>query len=56
MSREEFETKWLTVGTESKTDGSETNEKDRNGLPIRAKQGQKGMGAYPAQHLARFYY
>lgn len=44
MSREEFETKWLTVGTESKTDGSETNEKDRNGLPIRAKQGQKGIG------------
>lgn len=44
MSREEFETKWLTVGTESKTDGSETNVKDRNGLALRPKQGQKGIG------------
>lgn len=44
MSRDEFETKWLTVGTESKTDGTETSEEDRNGLPIRPKQGQKGIG------------
>ncbi|MGI2095897.1 ATP-binding protein [Shewanella glacialipiscicola] len=44
MSRQEFEEKWLTVGTESKTDGLEIKETDRNGLNHRAKQGQKGIG------------
>ena len=44
MNRQEFETKWLTVGTESKTNGFEIPEKDRNGLPPRPKQGQKGIG------------
>ena len=44
MSRQEFESKWLTVGTESKTNGFEIPEKDRNGLSLRPKQGQKGIG------------
>ena len=44
MNRREFEEKWLVVGTESKADGSEVNEEDRNGLPIRPRQGQKGIG------------
>ncbi|PSU31838.1 ATP-binding protein [Photobacterium lutimaris] len=44
MSRQEFEEKWLTVGTESKTDGFEIKQADRNGLKHRAKQGQKGIG------------
>ncbi|QXP33057.1 ATP-binding protein [Shewanella algae] len=44
MSRREFEEKWLTVGTESKTDGFEITKADRNGLKHRAKQGQKGIG------------
>lgn len=44
MSREEFETKWLTVGTESKTNKSVTPIEDRNGLNIRPKHGQKGIG------------
>ena len=44
MSRHEFETKWLTIGTESKTEGQEIPETDRNGLPKRPKQGQKGIG------------
>lgn len=44
MSRLEFEEKWLTVGTESKITGSPTTESDRNGLPVRPKQGQKGIG------------
>ncbi|MBD1573044.1 histidine kinase [Vibrio sp. S17_S38] len=44
MSRQEFETKWLTVGTESKTNGFEIPLEDRNGLDQRPKQGQKGIG------------
>lgn len=44
MSREEFENKWLTIGTESKTSGFEIDSDDRNGLNYRSKQGQKGIG------------
>lgn len=44
MSREEFESKWLTIGTESKTSGFEVAIEDTNGLDYRAKQGQKGIG------------
>lgn len=44
MNRQEFEEKWLVVGTESKADGSKTTEEDRNGLPVRPRQGQKGIG------------
>ena len=43
MSRQEFEDKWLTIGTESKTSGFEINDIDRDGLNYRAKQGQKGI-------------
>ncbi|AMH20043.1 histidine kinase [Hafnia paralvei] len=44
MSRDEFESKWLVVGTESKTNGFNIPEDDRDGLPERPKQGQKGIG------------
>ncbi|MDE9562623.1 ATP-binding protein [Xenorhabdus bovienii] len=44
MNRNEFESKWLTVGTESKTNGFDVSKKDRNGLALRPKQGQKGIG------------
>ncbi|MFZ2632797.1 MAG: ATP-binding protein [Desulfosalsimonadaceae bacterium] len=44
MNRREFEEKWLVVGTESKADGSAVSEEDRNGLPNRPRQGQKGIG------------
>ncbi|WP_249553001.1 MULTISPECIES: ATP-binding protein [Shewanella] len=44
MNRAEFETKWLTVGTESKTNGFDIPEEDRDGLTLRPKQGQKGIG------------
>jgi signal transduction histidine kinase len=44
MSQDEFQAKWLTIGTESKTAGFETDEHDRDGLDYRAKQGQKGIG------------
>jgi C4-dicarboxylate-specific signal transduction histidine kinase len=44
MSRDEFESKWLTIGTESKTSGFEIDDGDRDGLDYRSKQGQKGIG------------
>lgn len=44
MNRNEFETKWLTVGTESKTNGFDVSLNDRGGLRKRPKQGQKGIG------------
>ncbi len=48
MSRDEFVDRWLTVGTESKLTGGEVRKEDRNGLPFRAKQGQKGIGRLSA--------
>jgi C4-dicarboxylate-specific signal transduction histidine kinase len=44
MSRDEFESKWLIIGTESKTSGFEIDDGDRDGLDYRPKQGQKGIG------------
>lgn len=44
MNRDEFESKWLIVGTESKTNGFSIPEIDRDGLLERPKQGQKGIG------------
>jgi len=44
MSKKEFIEKWLVVGTESKATDQQLFEEDRNNLPIRPKQGQKGIG------------
>ena len=44
MSRQEFMEKWLVVGTESKISDGEASREDRNGLPVRERQGQKGIG------------
>lgn len=44
MSREDFVSKWLVVGTESKAAGDLTPEAFRSGLPERPRQGQKGIG------------
>lgn len=51
MSREEFIDKWLVIGTESKASSSEVHEEDRNGLPYREKQGQKGIGRLSSGYL-----
>ncbi|AUH51281.1 histidine kinase [Chromobacterium sp. ATCC 53434] len=51
MSRDEFIDKWLVVGTESKANGSVVPEEDRNGLPPRPKQGQKGIGRLSSAFL-----
>ena len=44
MSREEFENRWLVVGTESRVTRQRTTLADRNGLKLRPRQGQKGIG------------
>jgi signal transduction histidine kinase len=51
MSRQEFITRWLVVGTESKLTSGETPIEDRVGLPIRPKQGQKGIGRLSCANL-----
>ena len=44
MNRKDIIEKWFVIGTESKSDGSEVPEEDRDGLPYRPRQGQKGIG------------
>ena len=51
MNREEFEKRWLVVGTESKAARHGTTLADRNGLKVRPRQGQKGIGRLSCANL-----
>ena len=51
MSREEFEKRWLVVGTESKAARHGITLADRNGLKLRPRQGQKGIGRLSCANL-----
>ncbi len=51
MDRQDFIDKWLVIGTESKTTLTEVPKKDRNSLPPRPKQGQKGIGRLSSAFL-----
>lgn len=51
MSYDEFVTRWLVVGTDSKFDTRTFCESDRNGLPPRIRQGQKGIGRLSSANL-----
>ena len=51
MSREEFVNRWLVVGTESKATSERTPTEDRNGLYLRPRQGQKGIGRLSCANL-----
>jgi len=51
MTLQEIKEKWLVVGTESKALNSTTLESNRNGLAIRPKQGQKGIGRLSCGYL-----
>lgn len=51
MNRAEFESRWLVVGTESKATSSVTPVSDRDGLPLRPRQGQKGIGRLSCANL-----
>ena len=51
MSRDEFERRWLVVGTESKVARQGATPADRNGLKPRPRQGQKGIGRLSCANL-----
>lgn len=51
MTHQDFIDKWLVVGTESKASGDVVRPDDRNGLPPRPKQGQKGIGRLSSAFL-----
>lgn len=51
MSYEEFIDRWLVIGTNSKFDEKTSDEKDRDGLEKRSKQGQKGIGRLSSANL-----
>lgn len=51
MSYDEFVNRWLVVGTDSKFDKSTSDKDDRDGLPKRTKQGQKGIGRLSSANL-----
>ncbi len=51
MSKDEFVDRWLVVGTESKATSESTPIADRNGLFLRPKQGQKGIGRLSCANL-----
>jgi len=51
MNRDEFEGRWLVVGTESKATSQLTPRSDRGGLYLRPRQGQKGIGRLSCANL-----
>lgn len=51
MSYDEFVNRWLVVGTDSKFDKNTSDKSDRDGLPKRTKQGQKGIGRLSSANL-----
>lgn len=51
MNRDEFVNRWLVVGTESKATADRTPIDDRNGLFLRTRQGQKGIGRLSCANL-----
>lgn len=51
MSTSEFIERWLVVGTESKAQNNAVPAADRNGLYLRPKQGQKGIGRLSSANL-----
>ncbi|MGO4410634.1 MULTISPECIES: ATP-binding protein [unclassified Brevundimonas] len=52
MNRDDFVSRWLVVGTQSKILADTTSPAERNGLPIRPRQGQKGIGRLSCANLA----
>ena len=51
MNRNDFLDRWLVVGTESKVTMERTPRGDRNGLRLRFRQGQKGIGRLSCANL-----
>ena len=51
MSADEFVDRWLMLGTEAKAGNDDVPAEDRNGLPQRPRQGQKGIGRLSVAYL-----
>ncbi|MCV3767151.1 ATP-binding protein [Rhizobium sp. TRM95796] len=51
MNVDELIDRWLVVGTESKLFGDGRSDEDRDGLELRTRQGQKGIGRLSSAHL-----
>lgn len=51
MNRDEFVDRWLVVGTETKATSAVAPIQDRLGLPVRTRQGQKGIGRLSCANL-----
>jgi hypothetical protein len=52
MNREEVINRWLVIGTESKIENFDAAPVDTLGLPIRPRQGEKGIGRLSVAFLA----
>ena len=52
MNKNDFINRWLVIGTESKVDGRIETEEERFGLPLRPRQGEKGIGRLSAAFIA----
>ncbi len=51
MNREDIATRWLVMGSEEKASGQMTPVSDRNGLRVRERHGQKGIGRLSCANL-----
>ena len=51
MNLGEFTSRWLVVGTETKSSNGDVPHEDRNGLDFRPRQGQKGIGRLSCANL-----
>lgn len=51
MNFDEFVNRWLVVGSEAKYNSNDPDLEDRQGLPKRTKQGQKGIGRLSCANL-----
>ena len=52
MTAEDFLNRWLVIGTEAKVADRDTPAPERFGLPVRERQGEKGIGRLSAAFLA----
>jgi signal transduction histidine kinase len=52
MSRDDIVNRWLVIGTESKLEAFDAGPVDTLGLPIRPRQGEKGIGRLSVAFLA----
>lgn len=52
MDRDDFENRWLVIGTETKFGAGDSTDPQQFGLPSRPRQGEKGIGRLSAAFLS----